>query len=55
MSGDEGFGRLSALDLVNDQLAIGGTANKEPGGTPVSSDDRAIIIVPVAGGGPGPD
>jgi glucose/arabinose dehydrogenase len=54
MSGEAGFGRLSAIDLVNDQLAIGGTVNKE-GGNPVSSDDRAIVILPVAGGGPAPD
>ncbi len=49
MAGETGFGRLSALDLVNEQLAIGGTVNKE-GGSPVSSDDRAVIIVPMVGG-----
>jgi glucose/arabinose dehydrogenase len=54
MNGETGFGRLNALDLVNEQLAIGGTVNKD-GGTPLSSDDRAIIIVPVGGGAPGPD
>jgi hypothetical protein len=54
MAGETGFGRLSAIDLVNEQLAIGGTVNKD-GGSPVSSDDRAVIIVPVAGGGQAPD
>jgi glucose/arabinose dehydrogenase len=55
MAGDEGFGRLSAIDLVNEQLGVAGTVNKAPGGTPVSSDDRALVIVPVPSGGTGPD
>lgn len=52
----EGFGRLSGLDLVApDGTAIAGTANKVAGGTPVSSDDRALVITPAGGGGSGPD
>jgi glucose/arabinose dehydrogenase len=50
LAGKDGFGRLSALDLINDRIAVAGTTNKE-GGTPVSSDDRAIVIIPT--GGPG--
>jgi glucose/arabinose dehydrogenase len=52
MEDEEGFGRLSGLDLVNDSVAVSGTVNKR-GGTPVSSDDRAFIIVltEVSGGG----
>jgi glucose/arabinose dehydrogenase len=51
----DGFGRLSGLDLVTpDGMAVAGTANKA-GGTPVSSDDRALVITPGGGGGAGPD
>jgi glucose/arabinose dehydrogenase len=50
---EEGFGRLGGMDLLTDQLAVAGTVNKD-GGTPVSSDDRAFLI-PLTGGGPGPD
>jgi hypothetical protein len=49
---DEGYGLLGGLDLVNESVAIAGTVNKA-GGQPVSSDDRAIVIVPSGGGGPG--
>jgi hypothetical protein len=35
-------------------MAVAGTANKA-GGTPVSSDDRALVITPGGGGGAGPD
>lgn len=52
MTDESGFGQLGGLDLVNDQIAVGGTVNKN-GGTPVSSDDRAIAIVVTEGGGPG--
>ncbi|MGH3948051.1 MAG: PQQ-dependent sugar dehydrogenase [Pseudonocardiaceae bacterium] len=47
-----GFGRLSGMDLLNEQLAVVGTVNKD-GGRPVSSDDRVIVIArpPDAGGG----
>lgn len=54
MAGDSGFGRLSAIDLVNEQLAIAGTVNKD-GGTPVSSDDRAVLIIPLAASAPTQD
>lgn len=47
----ESFGLLGGMDLVNEQVAIGGTVNKG-GGRPVSSDDRALAIV-VTGGGSG--
>ena len=51
----ESFGLLGGLDLVNEQVAIGGTVNKG-GGKPVSSDDRALtIVVTGGGGGTGPD
>lgn len=50
LQGEEGFGRLGGVDLINDGMAVAGTVNKD-GGTPVSSDDRAIVIVPT--GGPG--
>lgn len=50
---EEGFGRLGGMDLLTDQLAVAGTVNKD-GGKPVSSDDRAFLI-PLTGGGPGPD
>jgi glucose/arabinose dehydrogenase len=49
---EEGFGLLGGLDAVNDQVAVGGTVNKD-GGKPVSSDDRAVIIVPQPSGGAG--
>ena len=55
MDGEQGFGRMSGFDLVNDRLAVAGTVNKD-GGTPVSSDDRAVVITVVpGGGGRGPD
>lgn len=49
---DKGFGLLGGLDAVNEQVAIAGTVNKD-GGQPVSSDDRAIVVLPPSGGGPG--
>jgi glucose/arabinose dehydrogenase len=51
LQNQDGFGRLTGFDLLNERLAIAGTANKDSGGTPVSSDDRALIIVPIIGGG----
>jgi glucose/arabinose dehydrogenase len=52
---EQGFGLLGGLDVVNAQVAVVGTINKD-GGKPVSSDDRAIVItVPTSGGGGGPD
>lgn len=49
---DEGFGLLGGLDIVNEQVAVAGTVNKD-GGKPGSSDDRAVVIVVVDGGGAG--
>ncbi|WP_436501848.1 PQQ-dependent sugar dehydrogenase [Actinokineospora sp. HUAS TT18] len=55
MAEAEGFGRVDGLDLMTEQLAVGGTVNKD-GGKPVSSDDRAVVIVvEAAGGGSGID
>jgi glucose/arabinose dehydrogenase len=55
MAPPDGFGRWGALDLVNESVGVGGTVNKS-GGTPVSSDDRAVIIVfPPGVGTPGKD
>jgi glucose/arabinose dehydrogenase len=52
---EQGFGLLGGLDLVNEQVGVVGTVNKD-GGKPVSSDDRAFVIVPPIGvGGTGPD
>lgn len=50
MADAEGFGRVDGLDLMTEQLAIGGTVNKD-GGKPASSDDRAVVIVVEQGGG----
>ncbi len=44
------FGRLSAMSMVNPQMAVTGTLNKD-GGAPVSSDDRVVIVTPSAGAG----
>ncbi|GAB3712672.1 PQQ-dependent sugar dehydrogenase [Amycolatopsis oliviviridis] len=46
------FGRLASMSMINPQLALAGTVNKD-GGTPVSSDDRVVIISPSIGGGGG--
>ncbi|RZS39074.1 glucose/sorbosone dehydrogenase [Herbihabitans rhizosphaerae] len=54
MKPPEGFGRLGGMDLIADQVAMVGTVNKD-GGTPVSSDDRAFLLVIQGGGGSGPD
>ncbi|MBC6448886.1 PQQ-dependent sugar dehydrogenase [Actinokineospora xionganensis] len=50
MAEPDGFGRVDGLDLLSEQLAIGGTVNKE-GGKAASSDDRAVVIVVEQGGG----
>jgi glucose/arabinose dehydrogenase len=51
----DGFGRMSGFDLINEQVGVAGTVNKD-GGKPVSSDDRAIAIAVLQGGaGGGPD
>lgn len=47
-----GFGRLSGVDMLSDEVALGSTVNKD-GGNPVSSDDRAVIIPHPFGGGAG--
>ncbi|GAB2990317.1 PQQ-dependent sugar dehydrogenase [Amycolatopsis acidiphila] len=51
-----GYGRYGGMDPVNTQYAVVGTVNKD-GGTPVSSDDRVVIIQlqPNSGGGNGKD
>ncbi|OXM53678.1 glucose dehydrogenase [Amycolatopsis thailandensis] len=46
------FGRLGSMSMINPQLALAGTVNKD-GGAPVSSDDRVVIISPSVGGGGG--
>lgn len=52
LAGVDGFGRVSGMDLMTEQLAVAGTVNKR-GGQPVSSDDRALVILveQVGGGG----
>lgn len=45
LTGDRGYGRLEALAVGPDQYVWAGTANKD-GGTPKSSDDRAIRFWP---------
>ncbi|MGH3492727.1 MAG: PQQ-dependent sugar dehydrogenase, partial [Sciscionella sp.] len=55
LQGKSGFGRLSALDSLDGRFALAGTVNKA-GGTPVSSDDRVVVITPQsAGASPGQD
>ncbi|MFC5112277.1 hypothetical protein [Kibdelosporangium philippinense] len=39
----EGFGRLGGMAVLNRNYALAGTVNKS-GGTPVSSDDRVVLI-----------
>ncbi|WP_328614241.1 PQQ-dependent sugar dehydrogenase [Amycolatopsis sp. NBC_00355] len=49
------YGRLAGISMINPQLAVAGTVNKD-GGTPVSSDDRVVLITPAtSGGGNGKD
>jgi glucose/arabinose dehydrogenase len=49
------YGRLAGMSMINPQLAVAGTVNKD-GGTPVSSDDRVVLITPAtSGGGNGKD
>ncbi|MFI9009428.1 PQQ-dependent sugar dehydrogenase [Actinosynnema sp. NPDC053489] len=45
LTGEDGFGRLGPLVMLDDTTALAGTVNKAPGGAPVSSDDRVVIIV----------
>jgi hypothetical protein len=51
LQGQQGFGRLSGMDIISNGEALVGTVNKEPGGHPVSSDDRVAVIVPQPPGG----
>ncbi|MGW4489024.1 PQQ-dependent sugar dehydrogenase [Amycolatopsis sp. NPDC004368] len=37
------YGHLAAMSMISPQLAVAGTTNKD-GGTPVSSDDRVVLI-----------
>ena len=49
------YGRLAGMSMINPQLAVAGTVNKD-GGAPVSSDDRVVMITPAtSGGGNGKD
>ncbi|MEV0680353.1 PQQ-dependent sugar dehydrogenase [Actinosynnema sp. NPDC050436] len=48
---ENGFGRVGALVAVDDNTALIGTVNKNAGGTPVSSDDRVVIVVRDGGAG----
>ncbi|MEO6084472.1 MAG: PQQ-dependent sugar dehydrogenase [Umezawaea sp.] len=41
---DNGFGRIGPLVALDDNTALVGTVNKA-GGTPISSDDRVVIIL----------
>ncbi|MEU4746248.1 PQQ-dependent sugar dehydrogenase [Actinosynnema sp. NPDC023658] len=45
MNGEDGFGRLGPLVMLDDTTALAGTVNKVAGGAPVSSDDRVVIVV----------
>lgn len=51
LQGSQGFGRLSGMDIINEHEALAGTVNKDPGGKPVSSDDRVVVIIPQGAGG----
>jgi glucose/arabinose dehydrogenase len=50
LTGENSYGLIGGADVVNNQLAIVGTVNKQ-GGKPVSSDDRAVTITPQNAGG----
>lgn len=47
---ENGFGRIGPLVALDDNTALAGTVNKA-GGTPISSDDRVIVIVRDASSG----
>ena len=38
------YGRLAGMSMITPDLAVAGTVNKD-GGTPVSSDDRVVLVV----------
>ncbi|MBB1023516.1 MULTISPECIES: oxidoreductase [unclassified Dietzia] len=44
------YGRITGLAAVGDGVLLGGTTNKS-GGSPVPTDDRAVILPQAAGGG----
>ncbi|MFD9888811.1 PQQ-dependent sugar dehydrogenase [Amycolatopsis sp. NPDC059027] len=49
------YGKLAGMSMINPQIAVAGTINKD-GGNPVSSDDRVVIITPASvNGGQGKD
>jgi glucose/arabinose dehydrogenase len=54
LAGATGYGRLGGLDLIGNSAAMAGTVNKD-GGTPVSSDDRVVLIFGASGPGGGQD
>lgn len=47
ISGDgdngDGYGQLSSVDRISEELAVAGTVNND-GGDPVSSDDRVVVL-----------
>jgi hypothetical protein len=49
------YGRFTAASLGDDGTLWLGTGNKEPGGHPVSSDDRVLRIQPPTAGSAGKD
>lgn len=51
LQGSQGFGRLSGVDIISDRGAMAGTVNRDPGGNPVSSDDRVVLITSQPAGG----
>ncbi|WP_367136172.1 PQQ-dependent sugar dehydrogenase [Saccharothrix sp. HUAS TT1] len=51
LDGEDGFGRLGPMVLLDDTTALVGTVNKTAGGAPVSSDDRVAIVVRQGPGG----
>lgn len=54
LDGKDGYGRLSGMNLLTDEIAVVGTVNKD-GGKPVSSDDRVVLIPLDPSGGGGKD
>ena len=54
LAGNQGFGKLAGVDILTDSSVLAGTVNKSDG-TPVSSDDRVVVISGAAAVGPGRD
>jgi glucose/arabinose dehydrogenase len=42
---EDGFGRIGPMVALDDRTVLVGTVNKNPGGAPVSSDDRVAILI----------